>query len=57
MPAAVSNVYQDVFGEAIFTGKGLYDVERSNRRSRDRIPENTLLSHDLFEGLFARARS
>jgi cyclic beta-1,2-glucan synthetase len=51
---AVSNVYQDVFGQAIFTGKGLYDVDAVERVLRDRIPDNTLLSHDLFEGTFAR---
>ena len=51
---AVSNVYQDLFGQAIFTGKGLYDVDAFEQVLRDRIPENTLLSHDLFEGTFAR---
>jgi cyclic beta-1,2-glucan synthetase len=51
---AVSNVYQDVFGQAIFTGKGLYDVDAVRRVLRDRIPDNTMLSHDLFEGTFAR---
>ena len=51
---AVSNVYQDLFGQAIFTGKGLYDVDAFEQVLRDRIPENTLLSHDLFEGAFAR---
>jgi cyclic beta-1,2-glucan synthetase len=51
---AVSNVYQDVFGQAIFTGKGLYDVDAFEQVLRDRIPENAMLSHDLFEGTFAR---
>ena len=52
---AVSDVYQDLFGEGSFTGKGLYDVDAFQRALNDRVPENALLSHDLFESLFARA--
>ncbi|HEX5890966.1 MAG TPA: glucoamylase family protein [Pyrinomonadaceae bacterium] len=52
---AVSDVYQDFFGEGSFTGKGLYDVAAFQRALDDRVPENALLSHDLFESLFARA--
>lgn len=52
---AVSDVYQDLFDEGSFTGKGLYDVEAFSTVLAGRIPENTLLSHDLFEGLYARA--
>jgi cyclic beta-1,2-glucan synthetase len=52
---AVSDVYQDMFGEGIFTGKGLYDVDAFAAALHGRVPENALLSHDLFEGLFARA--
>ena len=51
---AVSDFYQDVFGEGIFTGKGLYDVDAFVASLRDRVPDNTLLSHDLFEGLYGR---
>ena len=51
---AVSDVYQDLFGEGIFTGKGLYDVDAFTAALEGRVPENTLLSHDLFEGLYAR---
>src|SRR6185503_19849930 len=51
---AVSDVYQDFFGEGSFTGKGLYDVDAFQRTLEHRVPENSLLSHDLFEGLFAR---
>jgi cyclic beta-1,2-glucan synthetase len=51
---AVSDVYQDLFGEGIFTGKGLYDVDAFAAALEGRVPENTLLSHDLFEGLYAR---
>jgi cyclic beta-1,2-glucan synthetase len=52
---AVSDVYQDLFGEGIFTGKGLFDVDAFHASLEGRVPENALLSHDLFEGLFARA--
>ncbi len=52
---AVSDVYQDMFGEGSFTGKGLYDVEAFETALAGRVPENSLLSHDLFESLFARA--
>ncbi|HKP47354.1 MAG TPA: hypothetical protein VJT50_12210, partial [Pyrinomonadaceae bacterium] len=52
---AVSDVYQDLFCEGNFTGKGLYDVDAFEFALQDRVPENSLLSHDLFESLFARA--
>ena len=51
---AVSDTYQDLFGEGIFTGKGLYDVDAFIASLEDTVPENALLSHDLFEGLHAR---
>ena len=51
---AVSDVYQDLFCEGIFTGKGLYDVDAFATVLEGRVPENALLSHDLFEGLYAR---
>jgi cyclic beta-1,2-glucan synthetase len=53
--AAVSDVYQDLFGEGSYTGKGIYDVDAFEAALAGRVPENSLLSHDLFEGLFARA--
>ncbi len=53
--AAVSDVYQDLFGEGSYTGKGIYDVDAFEAVLEGRVPENALLSHDLFEGLFARA--
>jgi cyclic beta-1,2-glucan synthetase len=49
------NLDQDLFGEGIYVGKGLYDVDVFEFALRDRIPENSLLSHDLLEGLYARA--
>ncbi|HEY7546765.1 MAG TPA: carbohydrate-binding protein, partial [Blastocatellia bacterium] len=52
---AVSDVYQDLFGEGIYTGKGLYEVDTFEGALADRVPENLLLSHDLFESLYARA--
>jgi cyclic beta-1,2-glucan synthetase len=52
---AASDVYQDLFGEGTFTGKDLYDVDAFARALAERVPENALLSHDLFEGLYARA--
>jgi len=52
---AVSDVYQDLFGEGSFTGKGIYDIDAFEASLRDRVPEGVLLSHDLFEGAFARA--
>jgi cyclic beta-1,2-glucan synthetase len=51
---AVSDTYQDLFDEGIFTGKGLYDVDAFGAALADAVPENALLSHDLFEGLHAR---
>ena len=52
---AASDVYQDLFGSGIYTGKGLYDVDAFERALNDRVPDQTLLSHDLFESIFARA--
>jgi cyclic beta-1,2-glucan synthetase len=51
---AVSDTYQDLFGEGAFTGKGLYDIDAFEATVGWRVPENALLSHDLFEGLYAR---
>ncbi len=53
--SAVSDVYQDLFGEGSYTGKGIYDLDAFEAALAGRVPENTLLSHDLFEGIFARA--
>ena len=52
---AVSDVYQDLYGEGSFTGKGIYDVDAFEQATHGRFPENTLLSHDLIEGNYARA--
>ena len=53
--AAVSDVYQDLFGEGSYAGKGIYDVDAFEAALAGRVPDSTLLSHDLFEGIFARA--
>ena len=52
---AVSDVYQDVFEEGSFIGKGIYDVDAFQRALHGRLPENRILSHDLIEGAYARA--
>jgi cyclic beta-1,2-glucan synthetase len=52
---AVSDVYQDLFGEGIFTGKAIYEVDALREALERRFPENALLSHDLIEGAYARA--
>ena len=51
---AVSDTYQDLFGEGIYTGKGLIDVDVFTLSLNGRVPENAVLSHDLLEGLYAR---
>ncbi len=51
---AVSDVYQDLFGEGIFTGKGIYEVSILHRVLEHRFPRNMLLSHDLIEGAYVR---
>jgi cyclic beta-1,2-glucan synthetase len=53
--AAVSDVYQDLFGEGSYAGKGIYDVDAFEASLAGRVSDGTLLSHDLFEGAFARA--
>lgn len=52
---AVSDVYQDLFGEGIFTGKGIYEVGIFHEVLNHRFPRNALLSHDLIEGAYVRA--
>ena len=52
---AVSDVYQDLFGEGSYVGKGIYDVAAFARSLKGQVRENTLLSHDLLEGIFGRA--
>lgn len=52
---AVSDIYQDLYGEGIFTGKGIYDVDALRQVLEERFPRNALLSHDLIEGAYARA--
>jgi len=51
---AVSDIYQDLAGEAVFTGKGIYDVRAFHEVLNDRFPENRILSHDLIESTYLR---
>lgn len=51
----ISDVYQDVFQEGSFAGKGIYDIDALLAALAGRIPENSVLSHDLLEGNYARA--
>ena len=54
---AVSDVYQDLFGEGSYVGKGIYDVDAFERALNGRVPDNALLSHDLFEGSVCARRA
>ena len=51
----ISDIYQDVFGEGSFIGKGIYDVDVFELALNGRFPENKILSHDLVEGCYARS--
>ncbi|MDH4154218.1 MAG: hypothetical protein OEV01_10580, partial [Nitrospira sp.] len=53
--SAVSDVYQDLFREGSYTGKGIYEIDAFEAALAGKVPDNAMLSHDLFEGLFARA--
>ncbi|MGH8076116.1 MAG: cyclic beta 1-2 glucan synthetase, partial [Lysobacter sp.] len=52
---AVSDVYQDLFSEGSFVGKGIYDIDAFEAALGGRMPDNRILSHDLLEGCYARA--
>ena len=52
---AVSDAYQDLFGEGSYVGKGIYDVDAFELSVNQQIPENSVLSHDLLEGIMGRA--
>jgi len=51
---AISDVYQDLFGEGIFNGKGIYDLNTFQAVLKNALPENQVLSHDLLEGSYIR---
>lgn len=51
----ISDVYQDLFHEGSFIGKGIYDIDAFERSLKGRFPDNRILSHDLLEGCYARA--
>ncbi len=50
----ISNIYQDLFGESQFVGKGIYDIKTFDAVLGERFPENRILSHDMIEGSYAR---
>src|ERR1700731_3738705 len=52
--SAVSDVYQDLFREGSYTGKGIYDIDAFEAALAGKVRDNALLSHDLFEGIFVR---
>ena len=52
---AVSDLYQDLFYEGSFIGKGLYHVDAFEKAIEGRFPDNLILSHDLLEGCYARS--
>ena len=52
---AASDVYQDLFGEGSYSGKGIYEVDILESALKGQIPDSSVLSHDLLEGIFARA--
>lgn len=52
---SVSDVYQDLFGEGSFIGKGIYDVDAFEHSLKGQFPDNRILSHDLLEGCYARS--
>ncbi len=52
--AIISDIYQDIFGEGIYTGKGIYDVKSFHALLHNKIPENQVLSHDLLESCYAK---
>ena len=50
----ISDIYQDIFNKGIYTGKGIYDREAFHKVLQNKVPENRILSHDLFESCYAR---
>ena len=52
---AVSDVCRDLFDEAPYSGKGIYEIDVFEAALDGQVPDNTILSHDLLEGIFARA--
>jgi len=52
---ASQDIYQDLFGEGSFSGKGIYEVDVFNKVLQNRFPENRILSHDLLEGCYIRS--
>ena len=47
-------LYQDIFNEGSFCGKGIYDLRVFQQVLKGTFPENLILSHDLLEGCHIR---
>ncbi len=54
-PSCVSEVYQDLIGQGVFGGKGIYDLRAFHEALQGKLPDGAILSHDLLEGLIAGA--
>ncbi|WP_342759058.1 glucoamylase family protein [Kineothrix sedimenti] len=52
--SVISDIYQDIWGEGIYIGKGIYDIKAFQKVLQNKVPENRILSHDLFESCYAR---
>ena len=52
--SVISDIYQDIWGEGIYVGKGIYDIKAFQKVLQNKVPENRILSHDLFESCYAR---
>ena len=52
--AMISDIYQDIFNQGIYIGKGIYDINAFQKVLNNKVPENRILSHDLFESCYAR---
>ncbi len=53
--SAISDIYQDIFCEGIYTGKGIYDLNIYQAVLENAVPDDAILSHDLLEGCYIRA--
>ncbi len=51
----ISDVYQDLFAEGSYIGKGIYDLDIFEKALKGRMPDGKILSHDLWEGCYARS--
>ncbi|HKL99483.1 MAG TPA: glucoamylase family protein [Mobilitalea sp.] len=52
--SVISDIYQDIFNQGIYIGKGIYHIEAFHKTLHNKLPENRVLSHDLLESCYAR---